>query len=136
MGFAGNPNDYSCSPPKCFTPYQATTLLTAVGPVVPAAVELVPSLVEALAGDTGVTLRAAEEIGAGVLAVTGCSPAENLPILQGHIALMSTTNHQTAPSDVQVGPFNFVGVRCSKITVALIVLYCELTTGSIPHLNL
>jgi len=90
--------------------YQATTLLTAVGPVVPTAVQLVPSLIEALAGDTSVTLRAAEEISAGVLAVTGCSPTENFPILQRHIALMSTKNHRTATSDVKGGPFNFVEV--------------------------
>lgn len=83
-------------PSKTLYPYQATALLTAVGPVVPAAVELVPSLVEALAGDTGVALWAAEEIGAGVLAVAGCPPAENPPILRGHSALTSTTNRQPA----------------------------------------
>ena len=77
-------------------PYQATALLTAVGPVVPTAVEFVPGLVEALAGDTGVALWAAEEISAGVLAVAGCPPAENPPVLRGHIALTSTTNCQTA----------------------------------------
>lgn len=84
------------APFRTLYPYQATALLTAVGPVVPTAVELVPSLVEALAGDTGVALRAAEKISAGVLAVAGCPPAENPPVLRGHIALTSITNCQTA----------------------------------------
>lgn len=79
-------------PPETLRSYQASALLAAVGPVVPAAVELVPRLVKALAGDAGVTLWAAEEISAGVPAVTGCPPAENPPVLQGHIALRSATH--------------------------------------------
>lgn len=63
--------------------YQAAALLAAVGPVVPAVVEFVPGLVQALAGDTSVTLGAAEKVSAGVPAVTRCSPAENPPVLQG-----------------------------------------------------
>lgn len=78
--------------------YQAAAVLAAVGPVVPAAVEPVARLVQALAGDAGVALGAAEEVGAGAPAVTGCPPAENPPVLRAHIALASTTDCQTEPS--------------------------------------
>lgn len=66
--------------------YQAAAVLAAVGPVVPTVVEPVAALVQALAGDTGVTLGAAEQVSAGAPAVTSCPPAENPPILQGHRA--------------------------------------------------
>lgn len=69
-------------------------MLAAVGPVVSAVVELVAGLVQALAGDTGVALGAAEQVGAGAPAVTGRPPAENPPILSGHMATMSPTDCQ------------------------------------------
>lgn len=76
-------------------------MLAAVGPVVPAAVELVASLVQALAGDTGVTLGAAEQVGAGAPAVTGRPPAENPPVLPGHTAPVSPRSCQGRPPATQ-----------------------------------
>ena len=65
----------------CVCTYQAAALLATVDPGVSAAVQYVSTLVQTLAGLSGVTLRTAEQVCLRVHTVTLSPPAEGAPVL-------------------------------------------------------
>lgn len=71
---------YACKC-ACVCTYHAAALLAAVDPGVSAAVQYVSTLVQTLAGLSGVTLRTAEQVCLGVRTMTLSPPAEGAPIL-------------------------------------------------------
>ena len=79
--------------------HQALALLAVLHPRVPAAVGEQAALVQALAAQSGVALRAAEQVGVGVVAVADHPAAHHLASLSGeehkHTYHMSTIKHWT-----------------------------------------